>query len=302
MAGQEHWDDRYETIGAQSVSWFQDRPAMSLDLLAALDVGPATSVIDIGGGASNLVDHLLAGGHTDLAVLDLSTVALEVAHERVGDDAEVTWLVEDLLEWVPERRWDAWRDRAVLHFLLADEDRRRYVEVLRRTVAPGGAVVIGTFAENGPTECSALPGPPALTPGPTRPARAERRDRRTPRDPPHPERCRTAVQLARGAPARKGGLMTEQHHPSMGLVLDSAGSGRAHAVLGASARLHQRQVSSAPTSPSSPNGRPGPKLLLQHVTEPKAGRTGCTSTSRCRHRAEATRLVALGASESKTRR
>jgi SAM-dependent methyltransferase len=157
MAGRAHWDDRYTTIGAQSVSWFQDRPAASLDLLSAVGVVPSTSVIDVGGGASNLVDHLLRAGHTDLGVLDLSAVALAVARERVGDEAPVTWLVEDLLEWNPERRWDVWHDRAVLHFLLTDDDRRGYVEVLRRTVAPGGAVVIGTFAEYGPTECSALP-------------------------------------------------------------------------------------------------------------------------------------------------
>jgi SAM-dependent methyltransferase len=152
-----HWNERYATVGANAVSWYQDRPATSLDLLQAAGVGPTDSVIDIGGGASTLVDGLLLAGHTDLAVLDVSEVALGVARERVGADAPVDWLVEDLLTWEPDRTWDAWHDRAVLHFLLSDAERSRYVSTLRRALRPRGAVVIGTFAEDGPTTCSGLP-------------------------------------------------------------------------------------------------------------------------------------------------
>jgi SAM-dependent methyltransferase len=157
VGDREHWDDRYETIGAESVSWHQDRPAVSLELLDALGVQPDESLIDVGGGASNLVDHLLAAGHHDVGVLDLSVVALDVARTRIGDPPAVTWIVQDLLSWQPERTWDVWHDRAVLHFLLDDDDRRRYAQTMRAAVRPGGAIVIGAFAEDGPTECSALP-------------------------------------------------------------------------------------------------------------------------------------------------
>lgn len=154
---QAHWDQRYDSVSAEALSWHQDHPTMSLELLAAVGARSDASVVDVGGGASNLVDHLLAAGHGDLAVLDLSNVALEVARERVGEQPQVTWLVEDLLAWEPQRTWDVWHDRAVLHFLHDDADRARYARALRQAVGVGGAFVIGTFAEDGPTECSALP-------------------------------------------------------------------------------------------------------------------------------------------------
>ena len=157
MADPDHWNDRYDTVGAQSVSWYQDRPTTSLDLLDAASVSAASSVIDVGGGASNLVDHLLERGHGDVTVLDLSDVALAVARDRIGDPAAVTWIAQDLLSWAPPRTWDVWHDRAVLHFLLVDEDRVRYVQALRNAVLVGGTVIIGAFAEDGPTECSLLP-------------------------------------------------------------------------------------------------------------------------------------------------
>lgn len=156
MAGAAHWNDRYQIVGSTSVSWFQETPSTSLEMLEVAGVTTADSVIDVGGGASTLVDHLLGSGHTDLAVLDLSAVALDVARDRVGPSAAVSWLTEDLLTWLPDRTWDVWHDRAVLHFLLTDDDRQRYVATMRRAVGPGGVVIIGTFAEDGPTECSTL--------------------------------------------------------------------------------------------------------------------------------------------------
>jgi trans-aconitate methyltransferase len=152
-----HWDHRYDTIGPESVSWHQDTPVVSLELIAAVSGGTRPSLIDVGGGASTLVDHLLAAGHTDVTVLDLSPVALDAARRRVGERPEVTWQARDLLTWEPDRTWGVWHDRAVLHFLLTDDDRARYAGALRKAVAPGGAVVIGTFAEDGPTNCSGLP-------------------------------------------------------------------------------------------------------------------------------------------------
>jgi SAM-dependent methyltransferase len=152
-----HWDSRYRTVGAHAVSWYQPRPTTSLELFAALDVGEEAAVVDVGGGASTLVDHLLAAGHRDVTVLDVSAAALQSARARVGTNAPVEWIATDLLAWRPTRRWDVWHDRAVLHFLVDDDDRAAYASVLRRAVVPGGAFVIGAFAEDGPTECSALP-------------------------------------------------------------------------------------------------------------------------------------------------
>jgi trans-aconitate methyltransferase len=152
-----HWDERYASIGERDVSWFEAEPAASLELLGAVGVAPARSVIDVGGGASSLVDHLLARGHRDLTVLDLSAVALAAARQRLHDPDGVTWVEADVTTWRPSRTWNAWHDRAVLHFMTDDDDRDAYLAALRRAVEPGGAVVIGTFAEDGPTHCSALP-------------------------------------------------------------------------------------------------------------------------------------------------
>jgi trans-aconitate methyltransferase len=156
VAGAAHWDERYR-VGETAVSWYEAHPDTSLDLLGTLGVGPGASVIDIGGGASTLVDHLLRADHRDVAVLDVSSVALETARARLGEPSGVTWIHHDLLTWLPPRRWDAWHDRAVLHFLVDDHDRAVYAAVLRRALEPRGAFVIGTFAEDGPTHCSALP-------------------------------------------------------------------------------------------------------------------------------------------------
>lgn len=157
VTGTEHWNDRYSSVGSTSVSWYEAVPTVSLELLDRIGVTVEQSVIDVGGGASLLVDHLLARGHRDLAVLDLSKVALEEARTRLGDPPSVSWIVADLLTWAPPRRWDVWHDRAVLHFLTGDADRSTYVEAMRLALAPGGAFVIGTFAEDGPTQCSSLP-------------------------------------------------------------------------------------------------------------------------------------------------
>ncbi|MCZ7628860.1 MAG: class I SAM-dependent methyltransferase [Microthrixaceae bacterium] len=132
-------------------------PEVSLQLLYALGISPSESVIDIGGGASTLVDHLYGAGHRDLAVLDVSAVALGEARARLGDPEEVEWINADVTRWQPARTWDAWHDRAVLHFLTDDRSRGRYSAVLSQALAPGGAFIIGAFSEDGPTRCSGLP-------------------------------------------------------------------------------------------------------------------------------------------------
>lgn len=157
MGATAHWNDRYQTIGAQAVSWYEARPATSLELLEAAGMTSESSVIDVGGGASTLVDHLIAAGLDDVTVLDLSDAALEVARTRLGDPPAVTWIQADITTWQPTRRWNLWHDRAVLHFLIEDDARASYRDALRQALAPDGAFVIGTFAEDGPTQCSALP-------------------------------------------------------------------------------------------------------------------------------------------------
>lgn len=141
---------------ADAVSWYEEHPMMSLDLLNAVGAVPDTAIIDIGGGASTLVDHLVARGHRDLTVLDVSTVALAWARRWLADPDQIVWIKHDLLTGTPARRWDIWHDRAVLHFLHDDRDRHTYVEQLHRALEPAAAFVIGTFAEDGPTHCSGL--------------------------------------------------------------------------------------------------------------------------------------------------
>jgi SAM-dependent methyltransferase len=131
---------------------------MSLELLDRAGVTAAASVIDVGGGASTLVDSLLARGHRDISVLDLSSEALAEARRRTaGRGADVDWLVGDVREFDPERRWDVWHDRAAFHFLVDAGERRRYVEALADGLAQDGLVVVATFADDGPTQCSGLP-------------------------------------------------------------------------------------------------------------------------------------------------
>ncbi len=152
-----YWDSRYSNAGVQGVSWFQAEPAVSLELIEMTRVLPSSGVIDVGGGASVLVDRLVERGFSDLTVLDVSDVALSEARARLGATAAVTWLHQDVLEFTPGRRFDLWHDRAVFHFLTDPTDRDRYGEVLRSAVAPGGHVLIATFAEDGPEKCSGLP-------------------------------------------------------------------------------------------------------------------------------------------------
>jgi SAM-dependent methyltransferase len=143
--------------GPTGVSWYEPHAKLSVELMDVLGRTERTSVLDVGGGAANLVDDLLALGHQDVTVLDVSAVALEAARRRLGDPGAVSWITHDLLTWSPPRRWQLWHDRAVLHFLIDDNDWTTYVAQLHRALQPDGAFVIGTFAEDGPTQCSGLP-------------------------------------------------------------------------------------------------------------------------------------------------
>ena len=156
-AGSAHWDAAYSQ-GETTRSWYQDQAAESLRLLDDAGVPSTASVLDVGGGAARLADGLLARRHRDVTVLDISPDAIELARRRLGRAADqVTWIEADLLDWRPEQRYDVWHDRALLHFLTCDDERRRYVQLLDAATAPGSVAVLATFAPDGPDHCSGLP-------------------------------------------------------------------------------------------------------------------------------------------------
>ncbi|HBU01311.1 MAG TPA: SAM-dependent methyltransferase [Acidimicrobiaceae bacterium] len=150
------WESRYRSTDVEEVSWYEPVPHLSLALLEIGEAEPSDSVIDIGGGASSLAEFLAIRGFTDVTVLDASDEALRTAQDRWSASADVTWIVDDLLLWQPDRTWKYWHDRAVFHFLTDPSDRETYRELLRQAVKIGGVVAIATFAEDGPTMCSGL--------------------------------------------------------------------------------------------------------------------------------------------------
>jgi len=153
-----HWEKAYADKGEAGVSWFEDRPEVSLELIAQVGGTPETSLIDIGGGASRLVDVLVADRWRSVTVLDLSQTALDAAKARLGDAAaQVQWIAADVTEWQPTAAYDIWHDRAAFHFLVEQAQRSAYVERLAKAVMPGGHAIIATFAPDGPERCSGLP-------------------------------------------------------------------------------------------------------------------------------------------------
>lgn len=155
----EHWDEVFTRTGGQGVSWYEDEPRTSLAMIAGLTVRLAdAAIVDIGGGASALVDGLILRGARDVTVLDVSADGLERTRTRLGAAADVVdWVVSDVVAWQPEQRYDVWHDRAVFHFLTSPDEVAAYRGVLRAALRPGGHAVIATFAEDGPTTCSGLP-------------------------------------------------------------------------------------------------------------------------------------------------
>ncbi|MEX2457505.1 MAG: class I SAM-dependent methyltransferase [Actinomycetota bacterium] len=154
----EHWETLYTTRDDTRVGWFEPVPTVSLRRIREAVEAGARSLIDVGGGSSRLVDHVLELGLDRVAVLDVAEHGLEIARKRLGERGRaVEWIVADVTEVDDVGRFDIWHDRAVFHFLTSDEERARYVALAERTVRPGGFAVMATFAADGPEQCSGLP-------------------------------------------------------------------------------------------------------------------------------------------------
>ena len=159
MAGapKDHWQRVYQRAASHSVSWYEPVPERSLELILATGVPRDAPVVDVGGGASKLVDHLLEQHFSDVTVLDIAAGSLAAARDRLGPAAlRVQWVEADITTFQPLRRYALWHDRAVFHFLIDPAERKRYLDVLRAALAPRGHLVLATFGPEGPTRCSGL--------------------------------------------------------------------------------------------------------------------------------------------------
>ena len=157
LVDRRHWDEAYVQKGEAGVSWFEETPTVSLDLIKALS-GPKDSLIDVGGGASRLAAHALRLGFGHVAMLDLSGESIARSHAGMGSEADrVEWIVANVTTWKPGRRYDVWHDRAAFHFLTDEADRAAYVATLNAALSDTGQAIIATFALDGPERCSGLP-------------------------------------------------------------------------------------------------------------------------------------------------
>jgi len=153
-----HWEQIYETKAPTQLSWYQEHARFSLQYIRNTGIRKTDAIIDVGGGASTLVDDLVADGYQQISILDISGVALQLARQRLGTHAmEVNWIVADITQAdLPEQAYDLWHDRAVFHFLTQAIDRQRYIDTVRHAVRVGGNIIIATFAPDGPERCSGL--------------------------------------------------------------------------------------------------------------------------------------------------
>ncbi len=155
MNNKEHWEKVYDTKQPNEVSWTQAVPHASIALIKNSHLPKDAAIIDIGGGDSHLVDYLLKEGFTDISVLDISSKAIERAQKRLGDKAnKVTWIVSDILDFVPTKKYDCWHDRAAFHFLTKEDDIEYYKDLVAVSVLK--TLIIGTFSDHGPKKCSGL--------------------------------------------------------------------------------------------------------------------------------------------------
>ena len=153
----EHWEKIYRTKPLEEVSWYEPTPETSLEFIEQFNLPTTAKIIDIGGGDCFLVDHLLKKGFKDITVLDISEAAIERAKRRLGGSAEkVKWIVADAANFKYTEQYDLWHDRAAFHFLTSDREITSYLETAQRAIKPQGALIIGTFSEQGPKKCSGI--------------------------------------------------------------------------------------------------------------------------------------------------
>jgi 2-polyprenyl-3-methyl-5-hydroxy-6-metoxy-1,4-benzoquinol methylase len=152
-----HWENIYQTKQINEVSWFQPTPDTSLNFIRQFNVKTTAKIIDIGGGDSFLVDHLLDLGYTDITVLDISEAAIDRVKQRLGDGAtRVKWIVADVTTFKPTEEYDFWHDRATFHFLTEEREILKYIDTAQKSIKQKGIILIGTFSENGPKKCSGI--------------------------------------------------------------------------------------------------------------------------------------------------
>ena len=157
MSRTEHWEKIYKEKSPLDVSWYQNKPSISLSIVNKLPMDKDDNIIDVGGGASTFVDYLLEEGFKNISVLDLSSNALILAKTRLGEKSQlVNWQIADVTQFSPEKTYSLWHDRAVFHFLTEKSEREKYKEVLASAIKVGGYVIIAAFAIGGPTKCSGL--------------------------------------------------------------------------------------------------------------------------------------------------
>lgn len=153
----QHWEKIYQEKSPLEVSWYQQEPTLSLNLIQHCQLEKSGAIIDVGGGASRLIDHLIQKGYQHLAVLDISANALEIAKQRLDDKADVVeWFSSDITEFIAPHPFDLWHDRAVFHFLTEAADRQKYIAALKAALPTGGNLILAAFAIGGPTKCSGL--------------------------------------------------------------------------------------------------------------------------------------------------
>jgi 2-polyprenyl-3-methyl-5-hydroxy-6-metoxy-1,4-benzoquinol methylase len=152
-----HWDKVYSSKPIDQVSWFEAIPRSSLSMIEALGLPNEAPIVDVGGGVSTLAEELLARGHSDVTVVDISEEALQHAREGFPGADRVNWVVADVRNHDLGRRFAVWHDRASFHFMVSAEDREAYLATLERSIEPGGHVIVATFGPEGPSSCSGLP-------------------------------------------------------------------------------------------------------------------------------------------------
>jgi 2-polyprenyl-3-methyl-5-hydroxy-6-metoxy-1,4-benzoquinol methylase len=152
-----HWENIYQTKKLEEVSWFEPVPSISLDFLKKFNVPKNAKIIDIGGGDSLFIDHLVGLGYENITVLDISETAINRAKNRLGDKANnIKWIITDITQFSPTEKYDYWHDRAAFHFLTDKAEMNRYIDIAKESIKPSGILILGTFSKKGPKKCSGI--------------------------------------------------------------------------------------------------------------------------------------------------